>query len=46
MADSSTNVAQQNTIARTVREIAAREIILEGERSMDLLLGLLCFIGW
>ncbi|RJE26156.1 hypothetical protein PHISCL_01506 [Aspergillus sclerotialis] len=46
MADSSTNVAQQNAIGQTVREIAAREIIMEGERSMDLLLGLLCFIGW
>lgn len=46
MAVSSTDVARQNALGRAVREIAAREIMVEGERRIDLLLGLLCFIGW
>ena len=46
MANSSTSMAQLDALGQTVREIAARQIIMEGERSMDLLLGLLCFIGW
>ncbi|KAF9889561.1 hypothetical protein FE257_007271 [Aspergillus nanangensis] len=46
MAVSSTNVTQQTSLGRTVREIAAREVVVEGKRTADLLLGLLCFIGW
>ncbi|OJJ36146.1 hypothetical protein ASPWEDRAFT_134843 [Aspergillus wentii DTO 134E9] len=46
IAVSSTNMTKHNTLAQAVREIAARQIIIEGERSMDLLLGLLCFIAW
>lgn len=46
MAVTSTNIARQDSLGRAVREIAAREIVIEGKRTIDLLLGLLCFIAW
>ncbi|KAK9481549.1 hypothetical protein V1527DRAFT_455903 [Lipomyces starkeyi] len=46
MAISSTVVSQQFGLGRAIREIAGREILVEGERHLDLLMGLLCFVGW
>jgi hypothetical protein len=46
MSVTSTNLAQQLSLSRLVRELASQEIIIEGERSIDLLLGLLCIVGW
>lgn len=46
MSVSSTIVSQQLSLGRAVREIAGHEILVEGQRNLDLLLGLLCFVGW
>ncbi|GFN14841.1 fungal specific transcription factor domain-containing protein [Aspergillus tubingensis] len=46
MAVTSTDAKEQSSLAKTVREVAAREVIVEGKCTMDLLHGLLCFIGW
>ncbi|GKZ33518.1 hypothetical protein AbraIFM66950_003420 [Aspergillus brasiliensis] len=46
MAVTSTNTKEQSILGKAVREIAAREVIVEGKRTVDLLQGLLCFIGW
>ncbi|PYI12968.1 hypothetical protein BO99DRAFT_447990 [Aspergillus violaceofuscus CBS 115571] len=37
---------RQEGLGRAVREMAAREVVVEGRRTVDLLLGLLCLIGW
>ncbi|KAK9319612.1 hypothetical protein V1517DRAFT_310580 [Lipomyces orientalis] len=46
MAISSTVVSKQLGLGRAIREIAGREILVEGERHLDLIMGLLCFVGW
>lgn len=46
MSVTSTNLQQQLSLSRLVRELASQEILIEGERSLDLLLGLLCVVGW
>ncbi|RAL15186.1 Zn(II)2Cys6 transcription factor [Aspergillus homomorphus CBS 101889] len=46
MAVSCIDGTQQNVLGRAVREIAAREVVVEGRRTLDLLLGLLCLIAW
>ncbi|KAB8224401.1 hypothetical protein BDV33DRAFT_5400 [Aspergillus novoparasiticus] len=46
IAVTSTNINQQDSLDRSVREIAAQEVIVEGKRTVDLLLGLLCYILW
>ena len=46
MAVSSPIIHRQVALGQTIREIAAREIVIEGQRNLDLLLGLLCFVGW
>ncbi|RAH49980.1 Zn(II)2Cys6 transcription factor domain-containing protein [Aspergillus brunneoviolaceus CBS 621.78] len=37
---------RQEVLGRAVREMAAREVVVEGRRTVDLLLGLLCLIAW
>ncbi|KAH8703596.1 hypothetical protein BGW36DRAFT_88931 [Talaromyces proteolyticus] len=46
MSISSTLLPQQMALARVVREVTSQEIIMKGERSIDLLLGLLCVVAW
>ncbi|KAF5870640.1 putative transcription factor cys6 protein [Botrytis fragariae] len=46
MTMSSTVIRRQITLGKTIREIAARELVVEGKRNLDLLLGLVCFVGW
>lgn len=46
MAISSTIVSQQLTLGRAIREIAGHEILVEGQRNLDMVMGLLCFVGW
>lgn len=38
--------AQQDVLGGRIRDVIAREVVAEGERSIDLLLGLLAFIIW
>ncbi|CRG91329.1 DNA-directed RNA polymerase subunit beta'' [Talaromyces islandicus] len=45
MSVASTNLTQQLSLARVVRDLASKEI-MEGERTLDLLLGLICICGW
>lgn len=40
------SVAEQSALGVRIREIIAKEVVVECERSIDLLLGLLCYIGW
>ncbi|KAI9650910.1 hypothetical protein NHQ30_000945 [Ciborinia camelliae] len=46
MTMSSTVVHRQIILGKVIREIAARELVVEGKRNLDLLLGLVCFLGW
>ncbi|OJK03485.1 hypothetical protein ASPACDRAFT_111277 [Aspergillus aculeatus ATCC 16872] len=46
MAVTCSDGARQEVLGRAVREMAAREVVVEGRRTVDLLLGLLCLIGW
>lgn len=46
MTMSSTVIQRQITLGKVIREIAARELVVEGKRNLDLLLGLVCFVGW
>lgn len=46
MTVSSKVVRRQITLGKIVREVAARELVVEGKRNLDLLLGLVCFVGW
>ena len=46
MATSSPMIHRQLALGQTIREITAREILIEGRRNLDFLLGLLCFVGW
>lgn len=43
---SSTFIHRQITLGKVIREIAARELVVEGKRNLDLLFGLVCFVGW
>ncbi|RYP22129.1 hypothetical protein DL765_001888 [Monosporascus sp. GIB2] len=38
--------AQQHALGNRIREIVGRKVLAESERTMDLLLGLLGFLGW
>ncbi|RYP07563.1 hypothetical protein DL764_002418 [Monosporascus ibericus] len=40
------SVAQQYALATRIREIIGQKVLVESERTMDLLLGLLAFLGW
>ena len=42
----STSTSQQQVLDSKVREILAQEVIMKSEQSIDLLLGLLTYIGW
>jgi hypothetical protein len=46
MSVTSTNLTQQLSLARLVRELASKEIVMEGERTLDLLLGVMCICAW
>lgn len=46
MATSPTMIHRQCALGQAIREITAREILIEGRRNLDFLLGLLCFVGW
>ncbi|RAL59102.1 hypothetical protein DID88_006748 [Monilinia fructigena] len=46
MTISSTVIHRQLTLGKVIREVAARELVVEGKRNLDLLLGLVCFVGW
>ncbi|KAB8292085.1 hypothetical protein EYC80_007830 [Monilinia laxa] len=46
MTISSTVIHRQITLGKVIREVAARELVVEGKRNLDLLLGLVCFVGW
>lgn len=46
MAVTSISLSQQATLASTVREILAQKMVVEFERNIELLLGLLVCIGW
>ncbi|CAD6451181.1 a050582f-3851-4c7e-a574-b40de4d79dac [Sclerotinia trifoliorum] len=46
MTMSSTVIGRQIKLGKVIREIAARELVVEGKRNLDLLLGLVCFVGW
>lgn len=37
---------QQNALSQRIREITGYQILCRSERSMDLLLGLIAFLGW
>jgi hypothetical protein len=42
----SKNSARQRALGGEVRKVLAREMLVEGRRSLDLLLGVLVFAGW
>ncbi|KAJ5107724.1 hypothetical protein N7456_004399 [Penicillium angulare] len=46
MSISTKSTAQQNEISLNVRQIVAQEMVVKSEKSIDLLLGILGFIGW
>jgi hypothetical protein len=46
MAISSKSVSQQLALGSKIRHIVGRKMLLEYERNLDLLLGLLAYIGW
>lgn len=46
MAVTSTRVHQQLSLSQSIREIVAQKVLVEGRRTIDLLLGLLCYVGW
>jgi len=46
MAVSSKSTSQQQALVRKIRQTVAQEIVVQCESNIDLLLGLLIFIGW
>ena len=46
MVTSSRVIAQQQALSKQIRDIIAQRLIYESQCSLDLLLGLLVFIGW
>ncbi|KAI1801524.1 hypothetical protein F4811DRAFT_459927 [Daldinia bambusicola] len=46
MAISSKSSLQQQILSRKIRQMVAQEMIIGSTKSMDLLLGILAFIGW
>lgn len=46
MATSSKIIAQQQALNQRIKDIVAQRLLFESEYSLDLLLGLLVFIGW
>ena len=46
MAISTKIIAQQQALNKRIRDLIAQRLLLESEHSLDLLLGLLAFIGW
>jgi hypothetical protein len=46
MAASSKSSTQQIVLGKEIRLIVGRQLLLEGERTLDLLLGLLAYIAW
>lgn len=40
------STSQQTVLAESVKQIVAKKMVVEGEKSLDLLLGVLIFIGW
>lgn len=43
---STRSLEQQDELGRRIRETQCRQLLIEGERSIDLLLGLLAFLAW
>lgn len=46
MAVSSRSTSQQQALGKKIRQTIAEEMVLRSEKNIDLLLGLLAFIGW
>ncbi|KAL1963469.1 hypothetical protein VTN77DRAFT_8370 [Rasamsonia byssochlamydoides] len=46
MAITTKTVSKQLGLGRAIRQIASQEILVDGERNLDLLFGLLVFVGW
>ena len=46
MAMSSKSLSQQLALSNKIRNILAQQMLLENEKDLDLLLGLLAYIGW
>lgn len=46
MAISTKSTARQHEIGLKIRQIVAQEMVVQSDKSIDLLLGLLAFIGW
>lgn len=46
MAIGSKSISQQQKLSRKIRQTIAQEMVIQSERDIDLLLGLLIFIGW
>ena len=40
------SLAQQLVMGDMIRRIIAQQVVVESEKSLDMLLGVLCFIGW
>jgi hypothetical protein len=40
------SAAEQSTLGVRIRETLAKQVVVESERSIDLLLGLLCYLSW
>ena len=40
------SIAQQLSMCETIREVVARKAVADHDRSMDILLGLVCYLGW
>ncbi|KAI9681082.1 MAG: hypothetical protein M1822_007156 [Bathelium mastoideum] len=43
---SSKSISQQQVLGKKIRQTIAQEVVVQSERNIDLLLGLLVFIGW
>jgi hypothetical protein len=46
MAITARSVKEQSVMSTAIREHVAQKMVVEHEKSMDLLLGLLVFMGW
>ncbi|KAJ9133831.1 Transcriptional regulator WAR1 [Pleurostoma richardsiae] len=46
MAITTRSLPQQISLGERIRRIVAQKVVVESERSIDILLGLLCYLGW
>jgi hypothetical protein len=40
------SVEEQRAMGRTIRQIVSQKVVAEHEKSMDILLGLICYLAW